>query len=638
MLKFKSLLLFLLSLILCWSTAFGAKRGIRKVEIKTKSGETVGLYAESHALVIGASNYTNGWPKLPGVIDDVYAVRDALEMHGFIVHIVEDPADYNALDDAFTSFISKYGRKPDNRLLFYFSGHGHTEKNYGEEMGYIVPTVSPNPNRDLDGFLDTAMDMQQIEVYAKRIRSKHALFLFDSCFSGSLFALSRAIPENISYKTAKPVRQFITSGSAEEEVPDTSIFRRQFVAALNGEGDTDGDRYITAIELGEFLQKSVVNYSRNAQHPQYGKIRNPNLDKGDFVFALSKSLQKKDSTIAKIAPATSAFLPDEEMWREVKSSKDAEDFEDFLAAFPNSKLAPVAMLKLKRLKRKQPETKTEQKQIVKGVLFGSEVGTDNVKWFVEGDEKKSDKYIGEIVNGKPNGKGTVNDLSGNKGNKYVGEWKSGKYYGQGTLTYSDGSKYVGEFKDGEFHGQGTYTFSDARKYGGDFKDDEPNGKGTYIFPDGKKYIGEFKSWKYHGQGTYTWSDGRKYVGKFKDGKFHGQGTFTFSNKDKYVGKFKNDKFDGQGTFTLYDGQWKGDKYVGKFKEGVYHGKGTYTWSDGTKYVGEFKDGIYNGKGTLTSKDGGKFVGEWKDDKEWNGNNYNKDGNIKYKWVNGVKHK
>jgi hypothetical protein len=38
-------------------------------------------------------------------------------------------------------------------------------------MGYIVPTVSPNPNRDLDGFLDTAMDMQQIEVYAKRIRS-----------------------------------------------------------------------------------------------------------------------------------------------------------------------------------------------------------------------------------------------------------------------------------------------------------------------------------------------------------------------------------------------------------------------------------------------------------------------------------
>ena len=52
------------------------------------------------------------------------------------------------------------------------------------------------------------MDMRQIEVYAHRIRSKHALFLFDSCFSGSLFALSRAVPENITYKTAQPVRPY----------------------------------------------------------------------------------------------------------------------------------------------------------------------------------------------------------------------------------------------------------------------------------------------------------------------------------------------------------------------------------------------------------------------------------------------
>ena len=209
----KKTLLILFSVIISLNTALANTRGIRKVEIKTKAGETVGLYAESHALVIGVSNYTNGWPKLPGVIGDVSAVRDALETHGFKVQVVEDPVDYNALDDAFTSFISKYGRKPDNRLLFYFSGHGHTVKNYGEEMGYIIPTGSPNPNRDLDGFLDTAMDMQQIEVYAKRIRNKHALFILDSCFSGSLFALSRAIPENISYKTAKPVRKFITSGS-----------------------------------------------------------------------------------------------------------------------------------------------------------------------------------------------------------------------------------------------------------------------------------------------------------------------------------------------------------------------------------------------------------------------------------------
>ena len=318
--------------MLCWSTAFAAERGIKRIEIKTVAGETVGLYEESHALVIGVSNYTGGWPKLPGVRDDIVAVRKVLEEQGFGVKVVENPKNRIELEQAFNSFIQTHGRKPNNRLLFYFAGHGHTIKNYGEEMGYIVPASSPNPNRDLDGFLDSAMDMQMIEVYAKRIRSKHALFVFDSCFSGSLFALSRAIPQNISYKTARPVRQFITSGTADETVPDQSIFRRQFISALQGEGDTDKDGYVTALELGEFLQKTVVNYSKNAQHPQYGKIRNPNLDKGDFVFVLPKaaldlgSTSKTAVSVAVVAaPPETSGLQLETLIKQAESQEQAKE-------------------------------------------------------------------------------------------------------------------------------------------------------------------------------------------------------------------------------------------------------------------------------------------------------------------------
>ena len=64
----------LLSLLICLNTVFADTRGIRKVEIKTKSGETVGLYEESHALVIGVSDYTAGWPDLESVAKDVDAV------------------------------------------------------------------------------------------------------------------------------------------------------------------------------------------------------------------------------------------------------------------------------------------------------------------------------------------------------------------------------------------------------------------------------------------------------------------------------------------------------------------------------------------------------------------------------------
>jgi len=257
-----------------------------KVVIRDKSGKEVGLYDNSYALVIGVSKYVSGWPELTGVKKDIEAVKKVLENHGFHVRVLEDP-DRDGLDKAFRDFISQYGRDPDDRLLFYFAGHGYTVTlAYGGDMGYIVPADAPNPNVDLDGFKAKAISMETIQVYARLIESKHALFLFDSCFSGQMFALSRAVPENISYKTARPVRQFITSGSAEEQVPDKSIFCQQFAEALDGEADVDKDGYVTGTELGEFLQKNVVNYTRGAQHPQYGKIRDPLLDKGDFVLQL----------------------------------------------------------------------------------------------------------------------------------------------------------------------------------------------------------------------------------------------------------------------------------------------------------------------------------------------------------------
>ena len=55
------------------------ERGVKRVEIKTQAGELVGLYEQSHALVIGVSDYTGGWPRLREVREDVREVRQALE-------------------------------------------------------------------------------------------------------------------------------------------------------------------------------------------------------------------------------------------------------------------------------------------------------------------------------------------------------------------------------------------------------------------------------------------------------------------------------------------------------------------------------------------------------------------------------
>jgi hypothetical protein len=273
--------------ILCCQLLISQEKGKGNLFFPLDSISTE-LYKDSYALIIGISEYTGGWPRLRGVREDIQLVKNALESHGFKTVVVNDPTR-SELDRALGDFINTYAQEPQNRILIYFAGHGHTVlTSYGEELGFIVPSDTPDPRVDPTGFKNVAIPISQFEILAKQIDSKHALFMFDACFSGSIFNISRAVPDAISYKTTLPVRQFITSGSANEEVPDKSIFRKEFITALTTDhADANKDGYVTGSELGEYLQTNVTNYSYNLQHPQYGKIRNPNLDKGDFVFELN---------------------------------------------------------------------------------------------------------------------------------------------------------------------------------------------------------------------------------------------------------------------------------------------------------------------------------------------------------------
>ncbi len=293
-------------LIYIFSNPVFAQLDDRPIMVRIK-GKTITAYQRSFALVVGVTNYQNGLPPLPGVSMDMANVKQSLEDHGFRVTLILDPT-LEELDNAFSDFINRYGQDTETRLLFYFAGHGYTIKTkLGEELGYIVPVNAPNPARDPIGFQNMAMEMSQIDIYTKRIKAKHVLFLFDACFSGSLFATGMALPLPLNEKALLPVREFITSGTADEQVPDKSIFCAQFLSALDGEADIDKDGCVTGTELGTFLQYRVINYSYETQHPQFGKIRNPNLDKGDFIFALpvtgTDHQAQTEKPVAKQTPA-----------------------------------------------------------------------------------------------------------------------------------------------------------------------------------------------------------------------------------------------------------------------------------------------------------------------------------------------
>ncbi len=322
------------------------------VIVQDRQGNVYRLYSGRYALVIGISDYTGGWPKLPNAVQDAQAVGDLFSSLGFEVTRLMNPGE-SQLTQGLKDFIFGSGQNPDNCVVVFFAGHGHTEKmSYGADMGYIVPRDSPLPEKDKAGFMQKAIDMQTIDVYARRIQAKHALFLFDSCFSGAIFDMVRAIPAAIGNKTANPVRQFITAGGADESVPDRSIFKEQLIEGLRGEADLNGDGYVTGTELGEFLQEKIVNYSRDGQHPQYGKIRDPKLDKGDFVFVLVNGLVIQQGNILNVSADSAA---ETEFWKSCQKYDKKELYEDYMKKYPNGRFVILAIAAIKSLEERNKD-------------------------------------------------------------------------------------------------------------------------------------------------------------------------------------------------------------------------------------------------------------------------------------------
>ncbi|MBF0444172.1 MAG: SUMF1/EgtB/PvdO family nonheme iron enzyme [Magnetococcales bacterium] len=330
----------------------GATRGIGVVPIKTAKGEQVGLYNGSHALLIGVSDYTAGWPDLQSIPGEMDKLETALKSQGFSVTKVSNP-NARKLQNSFEEFIDKYGYDKNNRLLFFYSGHGYT-RNDGNK-GYLVPADAPNPKVDNRGFLRKAVRMSKVLAWARDIEAKHALFLFDSCFSGSVFK-ERALPgvsPAIQKMTAKPVRQFITAGSAGETVPAKSTFVPVFIDAIvDGLGDLNNDGYVSGMELGLHLQQKVPKHAD--QTPQFGKIKDYELSQGDFVFLSGKKVAVKVKSIQNsngdtpVQLSPSILAREKEFWSEVRSSNDSEMIQAYLDEYPKGLYTRLAQIKLKK--------------------------------------------------------------------------------------------------------------------------------------------------------------------------------------------------------------------------------------------------------------------------------------------------
>jgi len=251
------------------------------------------MYSSSHALVIGVYDYSGGWPKLPGVRQDTDAVSMALSAQGFNVRRSVNPTA-SEIKTAVDDFISRYAGDRRARILIYFAGHGHTLNG----MGYVVGKDAKDPSKDVEGFRKGALSIDFFAEKAKTMDSRHGLFVFDSCFSGTVFKTLRSIPDFKAEMLARPAKEFIASGTESQQVPDDSVFRKRFIDGMNGYADANGDGLVTGSELGQFIQTEVSGLSAGTQTPVYGKLSG---NDGEFLFFRGK----EQNTAVSHAPAAS---------------------------------------------------------------------------------------------------------------------------------------------------------------------------------------------------------------------------------------------------------------------------------------------------------------------------------------------
>ena len=216
----------------------------------------------------------------------------------------------------------------NDRILVFFAGHGETMKlPDGGEMGYLLPVDGRQEN-----LYASAIPMNDLKDLSHMSKAKHMLFLVDACYGGLAAVGSRGLepaktPNYIEKITNIKSRQIITAGGKDEKVFEKSewghsAYTKNLLSALeDGYADSNGDGYITADELGDYLSEKVSIDSENQQTPQSRRLTS---HEGEFIFIANNI----DITINNESPSTTQKqeqkLPDKDIVPDT-SNDDLED-------------------------------------------------------------------------------------------------------------------------------------------------------------------------------------------------------------------------------------------------------------------------------------------------------------------------
>jgi hypothetical protein len=251
-------------------------------------------FNKSYALVIGIGNYDH-LPKLMSPEQDVRKMKAYLDAQGFdeVVTLLDGQVTLGAFRHPQLYLKSKM--QPDDRFIFYYSGHGITDGT----RGYL-----PLAGEKDDGRHAASIPMLELVKWLKSLSVEHLLVVLDSCFSGlaidgtevkagTIRAPDPKVDIEAMHRMSRgPARYLMMAGTAGQESFggtkwNGSLFTEAFINGLRRDADLYKDHIVTARELYVWLKPAVERAAQQANRqltPMFLDLGPGGSSRGEFVF------------------------------------------------------------------------------------------------------------------------------------------------------------------------------------------------------------------------------------------------------------------------------------------------------------------------------------------------------------------
>ncbi|MDT5294814.1 MAG: hypothetical protein QOJ76_1694 [Acidobacteriota bacterium] len=239
------------------------------------------------ALVVGVSRYKyhdGGLYDLAYADVDARSLRDFLQSReggGFspsdIVYLENEQATAEAVRGALAGFLPKAGA--GDLILIFIAGHGGPDPYAPQDLYFMLHDTK------LADMRGTALPMSELQdTLEHRVHAERLVVFVDTChsagLSGEKLVAARSVENNLINLYASRLyteagRAVLTSSDVNEVSQEGTrwggghgVFSWALLEGLRGEADANGDHFVTAGELFDFVHDRVRAETANRQTPR----------------------------------------------------------------------------------------------------------------------------------------------------------------------------------------------------------------------------------------------------------------------------------------------------------------------------------------------------------------------------------